>query len=421
MKPSTSSPCPQRPLRALAFALSALFATQVHAEANPYYFGISESVTRDSNLYRAPTDVPSVPPVADYLTSTGLVAGIDQPFGRQRFYANGQAQYNKYRHQTDLDNTSYSLKSGLDWSAAERLAGSLSYLLNENLASYSNKVSAISFQEKNVERTQLLTANARYGLVGLLSLEGLYEHSSLNYSAAAFDVYDFSQDAVGVGLKYRPSGILTLGTELRTTRGKHPHGLDGLEDRYRRNDVTLTGAWYATGESTVDFRLGYSRQRYDAKNVQDFSGATGIVSWDYRPTGKLHFTTRLSHDTGQQSTFYQLIAGVPGPVGDTSRVSTMLQVLAQYQFTGKIQLNASARHLHRSLSDPILSGGVLLGHVDNADDTNTFSLGAQYAPTPHWLLACNVNRETRHSSALIASSYPYKDTTATCSVQYTIQ
>jgi len=37
------------------------------------------------------------------------------------------------------------------------------------------------------------------------------------------------------------------------------------------------------------------------------------------------------------------------------------------------------------------------------------------------LLACNVDRETRHSSAFIASSYPYKDTTATCSVQYTIQ
>jgi hypothetical protein len=92
-----------------------------HAEANPYYLGVSAGVGHMSNITfaeggtRRPDD--NAPAVrADLYSTLGIVGGIDQPFGRQRFYANGGVFTNKFQDETRFDNTSYNLAAGLDWS-----------------------------------------------------------------------------------------------------------------------------------------------------------------------------------------------------------------------------------------------------------------------------------------------------------------
>ena len=89
------------------------------ATRSPYYIGASQAFTHDSNIFRVADECAET---ADAVSTTALLAGIDQPFGRQRGFGNAHVRYNKYQDQSQLDNTSYRLAAGLDWETVERLS-----------------------------------------------------------------------------------------------------------------------------------------------------------------------------------------------------------------------------------------------------------------------------------------------------------
>jgi hypothetical protein len=405
-----------------ATAVAALLATLLPGaradEPSPYYIGASIAYSHDSNIFRTPTAGVSDPstgqlvlPQADTITSGGLLAGIDQPFGRQHFYASGNLRDNRYSNHSELNNTSYGLNTGLDWSTIERLSGTLAYTTNKNLASYGG--SRLGFQEKNVEHTQKFDASVRYGLVSLLSLEGKYGHSSLDYSAPLFQVNNYNQNAYSLGLIYRPSGILTVGADLRTTKGEYPDISSGLT--FRRNDADLTATWDPTGESHFYGRLSYTRQRYDEPGFTDFNGTTGALSWTYQPTGKLTFVTQLSHDTGAESNYTFAVFGPFREIGNTSHVNDTLQVRARWDMTAKLRAEATGEYLRRSLQ------GVEQPDDTGHDNLRVASLQFTYDATRNIQLACSMTRESRRSTAFAELSYPYKDTTYGCSAQAVLQ
>lgn len=405
----------------LAAAAATLIAQSACAQAdepNPYYIGVSQSFTHDSNIYRLrDEDVSGVPVVADTISSTGLVAGIDQPFGRQHFYADGAAHYNRFRDNTDLNNTSYDLTTGLDWSTIERLSGKLKYTAGENLATYSSG-NTLEIRKKNIERDQHFNAIVDLGLVSLLSLEGTYTYDSLHYTAPEYQTFNFHDDVYSLGVKYRPSGALTLGLAGRTTRGTYPdrgdlNALTG-ELSFRRNDVDLTGEWIVSGLSTIVARASYGKQTYSDARGSDFKGFTGSLGWDYRPTGKLHLSTYLARDTGQASVNTPFFGTVLS--AESSRVKTLAQMRAIYDLTGKIQLSGTARYEHRNIADV---HGVFGG--DTTDNTRHYELGVQYAALRSLLLSCSVSRESRTAGNLLDVSYPYHVNTGSCGAQFTLQ
>src|SRR5207245_3758172 len=84
-------------VRPMSLALGLAFTNCAMAEANPYYIGVSQAFTHDSNVFRRP-DNGTLPVVADTVSSTGVLGGIDQPFGRQHFFANGTAAMNRHKN-----------------------------------------------------------------------------------------------------------------------------------------------------------------------------------------------------------------------------------------------------------------------------------------------------------------------------------
>ncbi|MBS0446524.1 MAG: hypothetical protein JSR59_11305 [Proteobacteria bacterium] len=401
-------------------------------DPNPYYIGGTVGITHDSNISRVPNGTfggQTFAPVSDTYYSAGLIAGIDQPFGRQHFTASGNVKYNRFSHETSFDNTSYGLDAELDWQAIDRLSGVLSAALSQNLASYAAGTLAQPVTKKNVERSTQFSASAEYGLRALLSTEGLYRHQQLSYSADVYQQYDISQDSLRLGLKYRPSGLLTLGAYIQGTSGRYPHPLSGpilpglplppaappLD--YHRTDFTLTGYWIATGQSTLDARISATRQSYDetsASSLGDFTSATGQLVWTYKPTGKLTFTTTLLRDTGIQ-------AGFASQQGDTSRLTNSVALAATYAATGKISLNGGLRYAHRSLKDPFPTTATTVN--DGTDNIQSQYLGLTYNAARSVQIACTASHDARTVSdkLSIALSYPYTATTFGCSAQLTLQ
>src|SRR6266436_4482934 len=120
-------------LRPMPLAIGLAFTHCAMAETSPYYIGVSQAFTHDNNVFRRP-DNGTLPVLADTLSSTGLLGGIDQPFGRQHFFANGTAATNRHKNLDQLNNTSYGLAAGLDWSTVERLSGNVRASANQSLA-----------------------------------------------------------------------------------------------------------------------------------------------------------------------------------------------------------------------------------------------------------------------------------------------
>jgi hypothetical protein len=188
-----------------------------------------------------------------------------------------------------------------------------------------------------------------------------------------------------------------------------------VADDYDRNDFDLTASWEATGASRINARVSYSDESHDNVSIRDFTGVTGAIAWDWRPTGKLRFATELTRDSGQELNPLTSVGGTISAVGDTSRLADQLQVQAFYDATAKIQLNALARYTHRSLVNTLsLGGGGTISSAGN-DNTTTLSLGARFNPTRTIQIGCSIGTESRNADSVV--SYDYSADYASCFAQ----
>jgi hypothetical protein len=372
------------PLRPLLVVVALTGATGAHAQTSPYYIGARQAITHDSNVFRDQTSQ------SDNVSSTGLLAGIDQPFGRQRFFADASVETNRHNRFSALNNVSYALTTGLDWSTIERLSGSLSYATHQNLADFGLVGGST---EKNVERSQQAVASVRYGIASRLGIEGSAEHRSVAFSNSAFRSGEYTENVGSAGIRWGARELLTFGVGLRVSKANYPHYIDPFDptateatDKLDRNDVDLTTTWVATGRSTIDARISSTREKHSQSSRPDFSGVTGSIGWDYKLTGKVALKASLVRDTGSETTFLTVLPGALPIRSDNNRLTTLAELGAKYEATAKIALQANYRRTNGSVT-------TISGSAD--DTTSNLALGVTYQPTRTIALGCNASHEKR--------------------------
>lgn len=366
-------------------------------EPNPYYIGGSARVTHDTNVYRLPNAV------GDTSYSVGLLGGFDQQIGRQRVYASGTVQDTRFQDLKKLDYTDYSVNAGIDWATVYNLSGTLSHTSSQSLYNYGGS-NTIQSNAKNLERRNETVARLRYGSASLLSLDTSFTHRNQNYSDPVYKFNALDQDAVSVGLTYRPRASLTLGTALRYTKGNYR-----LERDFDRKDIDLTANWVPTGRSTLYARLSYGkRTSRNGISAFDFTGTTGQLKWSYQPTGKLSFVTSFNRDSGAESGFIN--GQQAGTFGDESRLTNALSLNTTYTVTSKIRLDLNLYANHRSL---------VFGASKGHDALRSAMLVATYKPLRNLSLSCNAGRDSRSASGQV--SFDYGNNSVSCSAQITLQ
>ena len=385
------------------------------SDPNPYYIGVSQSFTRDSNVGRTGGSATSS---SDTISSTGLNAGLNQPFGRQRLRVDASVSSNRYATNSNQNNTGYGLNAVLELSTIERLSGSLRYSNNQGLANFYSPLTP-SLSNRNVQKTEEFAASALLGGVTVLSFTADLSHRALTNSAAVYQAQEYSQNAGSVGARYRFSGALDAGVALRMTRGSYPNyptlGGGTQTDDVNRRDVDLTSNWTPTGLTTVNGRLSLTRQTHSVATGRDFSGATGSLSVQYKPAGRLSYSASLSRDTGTENSFTNLLnsnGGVISVPNDSSQISTLFSLRANYDVTAKIQANASARVQTLQVGTPGLGS-------NGTDTVNGFGLGLTYNPLRNLAIAASVGTERRTTTSALSSDY--RSNTVGVSARYTLQ
>lgn len=369
-------------------------------ERTPYYFGISQAFSRDSNLFRTATNE-----VSDILSSTGLLAGFDQLIGRQRLYADVSAQINRYQDNDDLDNKSFAVNAGLNWETIEFLSGTLLYSARNSLANFGTLDGSTVPSD---QISQQFLASARYGLTSRFALDAGYEYRNLKYRSDFYASRNYHQNMVRGGVEWGTAGALVFGLGYRATRGYTPQyqNTPPYENELDRRDIDFTTDWTPTGASTLNLRLSSTKETQTLASNNERTGFTGSLSWSYQPTGKLGFLTSITRDTGTESTFLGIPPGgsTPLPV-DESTISTTTQVQVRYQPTSKIRVNGDLRYRKGTLS-----GG-------EEERLSGYALGISYEPTRSITLGCDVIYEDRNTSGLTS----YTATVSTCSGQFTLR
>jgi hypothetical protein len=153
--------------------------------------------------------------------------------------------------------------------------------------------------------------------------------------------------------------------------------------------------------------------------ARDINGPTGAVRWDYKPTGKLAFTTQLIHDSGAESSFTRYDQGGTASIGSDRQISNSVLFRGLYEATAKIQFEVNTRYEKRNLVNSFeLSTGGTTTEV-GSDKIGELRLGVNYAPTRSLLFGCALGYEKRGTSS--SFSYPYTASIANCSAQFKLQ
>lgn len=372
-----------------AAALTCVASAGLAQEPNPYYIGASQGLTRDSNVFRVPGD--AIPgPSSDTISATSLLAGLDQPIGRQRLFADAAVRAVRYSENKLLDHTGGSLLAGLDWAAIDVLQGRISYSYDRALARYGTDLGFTDPNVRVLQTAEELVLRGQYGLVALMSIEAGFTRRKLDYSIQSTNTFD--QDTISAGVRFRPSGALTLGLGLRRTDGTYPFAVAGAvtgPDDFDRDDIDLLAVWQPTGASSLTARLSRTREDHQGVATRNVRSNTGLLSWNYKPTGKLGLTTLYVRDTGAETTFVASPAG--GTTAVNSPLATTLQAELEYLATGKLKGLLVARQVKRDL-----------GGID--DKLTELRLGVDWAPLRSVNVGCSISREDRDALTTVRAN-----------------
>lgn len=412
------------PCLAVAIAAAAACGAAKADDPSPYFIGVTQTFTHDSNVYRVPDGA------ADNYASTGLVGGFDQRIGRQRVFGNASVQLNKYQNQSNLDNTSFSLSGGLDFATIERFTGGLSVAANQSLASANDSNTQAPTTERNIVQTEQFGARIGWGGEAPLTLNGAYSRSQVHYSAAAYQTSESNQDSISVGANYRVGATLGVGAALRWSRTVSPKGTlvaPGVFEENTANgqSIDLSADWRPTAQTTTSARIGWTKQSNSRVGDRDFSGLTGAVNASYAPTAKLAFSAALSRDTGTNSSLFNLTNANTGAVtqglSESSQVTNSVSVNASYAATAKIGLTAGAQWRRSNLVDSFAVAGPGSSN-ERTDDAKSVSLGINYAIARAWSLGCNLAYTQRDVSGnAVVAAFAYSAKTASCTAQFTLR
>jgi len=419
--------------RPLVAALTTAFAAGVWAqdssEPSPYYLGVTQGFTHDTNIYGSSTNQ-----VSDTYSSTGLRAGLDQTIGRQRLYANANVQYNKYRSESSLDNTSYGVAAGWDWATINELAGTLGATANQSLANLGSTAGVQNATEKNLVKTDQVNTSVRWGGARALNLLAAYAHSRVSYSAPSYIGLESSADTASTGFNYRVGPELRLGMGVRYIRTESPYGYvvastPPAPTTYESNtannrSLDLTADWSPSTLTGIDARLSWTRLTNSNVNLSalDFSGVTGRIGTRYAVTGKTTLTASLSRDVGTNSSFYNNpTAPATGSTQTTgtslthnSQTTDTLTLGVKYAATAKIWMGLDGSYQRAKIVYDTSSA-----LTDTNDDTRNIGLSVDYAIARNWSLGCKFDHASRSQSGDGSSSYT--ENRVGCTAQLTLR
>jgi hypothetical protein len=405
------------------------------AAIEPFTLGASEAVKHETNVNHS-----SGGGVSDWISTTEFTAALDEALGRDKLVADAAVNYNGYKQQHGLDAWGYRAGVQLDWNTIGDLSGVLGADTNRRRF-IDDVTSPPVFVLVNGVATPLVTTernmqtdNQVYGRIALggpsrWQIFGGGDASRRRYSASDFRSNDERQWSGNFGTRYSTSPDLTFGVQADYRHGEYPHVAtftfgtvtNTMAEKFNTRAIDGTVQLRATGNSTFDASVGYTKQHSDASGdiglpARDIHFVNGSLNWNWTPPS--HFTVKLGlkRSTDADTTSAGLNTALRGANSLSGpSVNNMALVDVTYAATAKISLDANAAYSQRKYSDvPLLDPSTgLLTFSSGTLRTASFYLSARYQPTRTTDLSCGAGHEQRHAGGAF-SAFAFTDNTVRC-------
>lgn len=384
--PPITAPAPA-PVTSPTVGTPSLSTSALPGEAtqSPYYLGVQQSFTYESNIGFSPGGYDKL---ADIYSTTALRAGLNRPISRQRFSADAELRVNRFNKRSELNNTGYTVRAAWDWATIGRLSGLVAFNADQNRTRLATYLPVAAGSEiKNIERSEELRGVARLGGAGALTLEVGGDYRLVNFSNVQLADREYDRTGLHGAVIYRVSPATSLGTGLAVAK------YDYRADAADRREAYLTAQWTPTALSDFQLRLGATKVDYNRLTAQNFSGVTGSLIWNWRPTGRSALAAYYTRDTGQDVGFIRLVPGQNVSAADFSRVTNTVGLRGTYEATSKILIDGGLSVQRREIGNLYAAG-----NTARREQSAVFSLGARWLPTRAVSLGCQISVEQRDTS-----------------------
>ena len=269
-------------------ALGALLASAASAE--PLVVRASGGVSYDSNVFRLQDGLqPRVGDGRDDLIALGQIGARGEAnVSLQQFVVDASATRYEFSEHKSLSFTGLAITGTWNWQVGSRFAGSAGYDLQRRQTSFAEFRS----NGRNIVTVKQPFVEGRYLPGSTLFAYGGYRRISGDNSSPILDVSDYRSNVAsgGVGYALRNGGELRLGA--RRTDPHFPNnqpvvigGLPvSLRNDYRLDEIEAQVRYPFSVKTSLTGRLAYTERKVDQASQRDFSGLTGRLALDYRPS-----------------------------------------------------------------------------------------------------------------------------------------
>lgn len=385
-----------RPL-VVALALGAAALPGVAQTVSPYTLSASQRFSSDSNVFRREAGREE----SDRVSATSIGFGLNQPLGRQQLVADLNATRYNYSKINALDNTGYNALVRLNLATAADLSGDIAF---QQTQAQSNFI--LNQQEGNQERNRVISARGQIGMNSLWAIEAGAAARKVSESSRAFDDAELEAKSGNLGVRYRPSDLISFGLGVRRTNGNYlfgPVDASGNPDEFTRDDIDFTAKWTPSDITALTARISKTDQTHTVRTPRDQSLVTSALGMDWRPTGILGVELQWLRDTNEA-------IGTAGSTLESSSsgqapITNALQLVTRFNWSPAFQGLARFKTAKRSFDSALGQSG--------SDTTRSFGVGLTYLPLRYLVVEGGLGRESRSTSnANVTNSNPYDVNTA---------
>lgn len=393
-----------RPLTLLLLsAFAAIPAGAGPSDALHIYGGVAYG--HDDNLLRVPEGQPGFDnQLADswWTREGGLI--FDKTYSRQRITLIGKLSKTSFDHFKQLDYDGKDLQANWAWQLGNHLEGRIGTSYQQVLAPYTD----FSSSERNLRKTRTQYAEGAWRFHSAWRARVGYQQDKYTYEAVSNRFNNRTEDAYEFEVDYLPRSGSTVGLVARRVEGKYPFPrpitATTFNDSFTQDELKARVKWLATGSTTIDALVGYTRREQASFGTGKTSGVAGRINAIYQPRGKMTYKASVWRDFAPlESTVVSYTLNKGASIG------------AQWDATAKITVNADAIVERRNYAARQASAG----YDDLSDSIRTAQLRATWQLRPTIQVQAGLAHQQRSGNATLGSgSFKSNSVTLNANAQF---
>jgi exopolysaccharide biosynthesis operon protein EpsL len=393
--------------RRFALLIWAVFAA-VPAGAGPndalhVYAGVAYGY--DDNLLRVADNQPAFDNTRGdswWTREGGLI--FDKTYSRQRILLVAKLSRTNFDHFQQLNYNGKNLQANWNWQLGNHLEGRLGWSFEQVLAPYTD----FRGDARNLRKTRSQYAEGTWRFHSAWRARAGFRRDNYSYEAISNLLNNRTEDASELELDYLARSDSTVGLVARHVTGSYPYSRPifptVLNNDFTQDELKVRVHWLASGSTTVDALVGYTRRDQPSFGSGTTSGLAGRINATYRPRGKVTWKAAVWRDFAPlESTLVSYTLNDGASVG------------AGWDATAKIRVDGDAIYERRNYK----ARQSFAGSDDLRDQIHTISMRVSWLPRPTVQVQAGFAHQQLSGSPILGTgSFTSNSVTLNANAQY---